>query len=253
MWVQDSRNVHINNIFINGTNTDPAGNSSNYAINIDGIDTMRVDGLHLHNWNFRGGDDCFAPKGNTTNVVLHNLTCVGGGIAFGSVGQYLGSPDYITNVSVSDIKVIGEVSPLYGGATPAGGAYFKSRVGVSMGTPPQGGGGGTGRVSNVTFNNMEVKNTTQSVFINKCYYKVKDQANFCDTSTFQFDDLSFNNFSGTVRSADGINLNCSSIAPCHNISFTSVNLSSQLTNKTATTVLTNTVNVTGVTNKTITA
>ncbi|SJX66415.1 uncharacterized protein SRS1_16738 [Sporisorium reilianum f. sp. reilianum] len=253
LWVQDSRNVHINNIFINGSNTDPAGNSSNYATNIDGIDTMRVDGLHLHNWNFRGGDDCFAPKGNTTNVVLRNFTCVGGGIAFGSVGQYPGSPDYITNVSVSHIKVVGEVSPLYGGATPAGGAYFKSWVGVSMGAPPQGGGGGTGRVSNITFNNMKVKNTTQSVFINKCYFKVKDQANFCDTSTFQFDDLQFNNISGMVRSADGINLNCSAVAPCHNISFNLVNLTSQLTNKTAAAVLTNTVNVTGVTNKTMTS
>lgn len=253
IWVQDSKHVKINNIYINGSNTDPAGNSSNYATNIDGIDTMRVDQLHLENWNFRGGDDCFAPKGNTTNVVLRNFTCVGGGIAFGSVGQFPGSPDYITNVSVHDIKVSGEVSPLYGGAQPAGGAYFKSWVGVSMGVPPQGGGGGTGRVSNVTFHNLEVSNTTQGVFINKCYYKVKDQANFCDTSTFQFDNLAFHNISGTVHSADGINLNCSSRAPCHNISFTSVDLSSDLKNMTAKAVLVNTVNVTGVTNNTSTA
>ncbi|KAJ9475803.1 Polygalacturonase [Pseudozyma hubeiensis] len=246
MWVQDSKNVHINNIYINGSNTDPAGNSSNYATNIDGLDTMRVDGLHLANWNFRGGDDCFAPKGNTTNVVLRNFTCVGGGIAFGSVGQFPGSPDYITNVSVSDIKVSGEVSKLYGGAKPAGGAYFKSWVGVSMGKPPQGGGGGSGRVSNVTFKNLEVDDTTQAVFINKCYYKVKAQADFCDTSKFQFDNLSFHNVTGKVLSPDGINLNCSAVAPCHNVTFSSVDVSSAVTNKTAAVVLTNTVNVTGV-------
>ncbi|THW92252.1 pectin lyase-like protein [Aureobasidium pullulans] len=99
VWAQDSRNITMTNIYINGINTDPAGNSSNYAINVDGIDTMRVDQMRLENWTFHGGDDCFAPKGNSTNMVLRNFTCIGGGIAFGSVGQYPGHPDFITNIS----------------------------------------------------------------------------------------------------------------------------------------------------------
>ncbi|KAJ1024080.1 hypothetical protein NDA16_002919 [Ustilago loliicola] len=150
----------------------------------------------------------------------------------------------------SDIKVSSDVSPVYGVAVPAGGAYFKSWAGVPMGTPPQGGGRGTDRVNNVTISNLEVKNTTQAVFVNKCYYKVKEQANFCDTSTLQFDNLAFNNASGTVRSPNGINLNCSAVAPCHDISFSSVDLTSNVNNKTALTALVNTVNVTGVTNST---
>ncbi|SOV09647.1 uncharacterized protein UDID_19036 [Ustilago sp. UG-2017a] len=85
------------------------------------------------------------------------------------------------------------------------------------------------------------------------YYKVKEQANFCDTLTFQFDDLAFHNVSGTVRSSIGINLNCSAAATCHSISFSSVDLTSTMNNKTALTSLVNAINVTGVSNSTIRA
>ena len=42
IWAQDSKNVSFTNIYINGTNTDPAGNGSNYATNIDGIDLSLI-------------------------------------------------------------------------------------------------------------------------------------------------------------------------------------------------------------------
>ncbi|TIA57998.1 pectin lyase-like protein [Aureobasidium pullulans] len=220
VWAQDSRNITMTNIYINGINTDPAGNSSNYAINVDGIDTMRVDQMRLENWTFHGGDDCFAPKGNSTNMVLRNFTCIGGGIAFGSVGQYPGHPDFITNIS--------------------------SWVGVEMGNPPQGGGGGTGRVSNVTFHNLIVENTTQAVYINKCYFNVPAQGAYCETSTFEFQDFDFDNISGTVRTPIGVNLNCSQAAPCRDLKFSEVSLRQSESNKTAITVFENAQNVFGV-------
>ncbi|THW63353.1 pectin lyase-like protein [Aureobasidium pullulans] len=245
VWAQDSRNITMNNIYINGTNTDPAGNSSNYAINVDGIDAMRVDQMRLENWTFQGGDDCFAPKGNSTNMVLRNFTCIGGGIAFGSVGQYPGHPDFITNISVSDIRVSQKFDTKYGGAAIAAGAYFKSWVGVEMGNPPQGGGGGTGRVSNVTFDNLIVENTTQAVYIDKCYFKVPAQGAYCDTSTFEFQNFNFNNISGTVRTPIGVNLNCSQAAPCRELKFSELNLRQSKTNKTAIAVFENAQNVFG--------
>ncbi|THW21874.1 pectin lyase-like protein [Aureobasidium pullulans] len=246
VWAQDSRNITMTNIYINGTNTDPAGNSSNYAINVDGIDTMRVDQMRLENWTFQGGDDCFAPKGNSTNMVLRNFTCIGGGIAFGSVGQYPGHPDFIINISVSDIRVSQKFDAKYGGAAVAAGAYFKSWVGVEMGNPPQGGGGGTGRVSNVTFHNLIVENTSQAVYINKCYFKVPAQGAYCETSTFEFQDFDFDNISGTVRKPIGVNLNCSQAAPCRDLKFSEVSLRQSESNKTAITVFENAQNVFGV-------
>ncbi|THX41410.1 pectin lyase-like protein [Aureobasidium pullulans] len=176
VWAQDSRNITMTNIYINGINTDPAG------------------------------------------------------IAFGSVGRYPGHPDFITNISVSDIRVSQKIDTKYGGAAVAAGAYFKSWVGVEMGNPPQGGGGGTGRVSNVIFDNLIVENTTQAVYINKCYFKVPAQGAYCDTSTFEFQNFNFNNISGTVRTPIGVNLNCSQAAPCRELKFSELNLRQSKTN-----------------------
>lgn len=223
-YIQDSQDVKLTGIYINGTNTDPAGNSSNYETNVDGFDSIRVNGLETADWVFHGGDDCHAPKGNSTNMVFRNLTCVGGGIAFGSIGQYPDMPDYITNVSVSNISVTQQISPVYGGAKVNGGIYFKSWVGVSEGEPPQGGGGGTGRVSNVTVSDVKVHNITQAVYINKCYYKVADQANYCDTSTLNFENMTFTNIEGLVGSSYGISLNCSAKAPCFDMHFSNLDL-----------------------------
>ncbi|THX70632.1 pectin lyase-like protein [Aureobasidium pullulans] len=201
VWAQDSRNITMNNIYINGTNTDPAGNR--------------------------------------------------GGIAFGSVGQYPGHPDFITNISVSDIRVSQKIDTKYGGAAVAAGAYFKSWVGVEMGNPPQEGGGGTGRVSNVTFDNLIVENTTQAVYINKCYFKVPAQGAYCDTSTFEFQNFNFNNISGTVRTPIGVNLNCSQAAPCRELKFSELNLRQSKTDKTAIAVFENAQNVFGLSEGTL--
>lgn len=244
IWVQDSSYVELSNIYINGTNTDPAGNGSNYETNIDGLDSLRVDNMLIENWLFHGGDDCLAPKGNSTNMIFRNLTCVGGGIAFGSIGQYPDMPDYILNVTASNISVSQDINHVTGGAAVGGGAYFKSWVGHEEGVPPQGGGGGTGRVSNVTFTDLTTHNVSQAVYINKCYYKVADQANYCDTSTLEFEDLSFYNVSGTVSGIVGIALNCSASAPCENVHLENVHLYTAA-NKTATVTCVNARNVTG--------
>lgn len=224
IWIQDSNDIFLRNIYINGTNTNPAGAGHNYEVNVDGLDTLRVNNLKAENWLFRGGDDCVAPKGNSTNMEFRNFSCTGGGIAFGSIGQYKEAPDYISNISATNIHVHQPNRPHFGGSSVSGGAYFKSWVGVEAGKPPQGGGGGTGLVSNITFNNLTVHNTSQAIFVNKCYYKDPSQANACDTSTLQFKDMTFNTVKGTVSSQKGISLNCSSRAACKNIEFTGVEL-----------------------------
>ncbi|KIW26644.1 uncharacterized protein PV07_06463 [Cladophialophora immunda] len=246
-WIQDSYNVEISKVYINGTNTDPYGNSSNYETNIDGLDSLRVDHLLVRDWQFHGGDDCLAPKGNTTNMVINNMTCVGGGIAFGSIGQYVDSPDYIFNVTATNISVSQDINPRTGGAAVSGGAYFKSWVGKEEGEPPQGGGGGTGKVSNVTFAGLTTHNTSQAVYINKCYFKVPDQAHYCDTSTLEFENLLFSDVSGTVSSKVGVALNCSAAAPCSNIDFKDVHLTDSATNATANATCVNAKNITGLT------
>jgi len=95
---------------------------------------------------YQGGDDCIALKPNSTDITIRNVTCYGGtGIAFGSIAQYEGVTDIIENVYMEDIK-------LYGSNQCPGfqGVYWKSWIGYSHGTPPNGGGGGVGWCRNAT-------------------------------------------------------------------------------------------------------
>ena len=75
-------------------------------------------------------------------------------IAFGSLGQYVQAADHIYNVTAINVSVTQNVKPLTGGSLVSGGAYFKSWVGHADGTPPEGEGGGIGRVSNVSFTGL---------------------------------------------------------------------------------------------------
>lgn len=125
--------------------------------------------------------------------------------------------------------ILTQTQPHSGGASVSGGAYFKSWVGIEAGVPPQGGGGGTGAVSNVSFTGLHTNNVTKAIYINKCYYKVASQAAYCDTSTLEFGGLQFTDVSGTVNGEVGISLNCSAAAPCDGFRFEGVDLRSSVT------------------------
>lgn len=82
------------------------------------------------------------------------MICVAVGIAIGSLDQYVQATDYNYNVTAVNISVNQDVKPLTGGSLVSGGAFFKSWVGHAERTAPQGGGGGTGRVSNVSLTGL---------------------------------------------------------------------------------------------------
>lgn len=86
---------------------------------------------------------------------------------------------------------------------------------------------------------------TIPIYIYKCYYKVADQANYCDTSTLEFEDLSFSHVSGTVSGSVAIALNCSAAAPCHDLTFEDAALTTSQ-NESARVTCDNAVNVVGV-------
>ncbi|KAF8909620.1 pectin lyase fold/virulence factor [Gymnopilus junonius] len=143
----------MDGIFVNATNEDPLYLGQNIVPNTDGIDTFRSDRISLLNWDVTCGDDCLAIKGNSSNLVVRNITCRGGnGIAFGSLGQYVGLNDYVTNVDMEDLRV-----------------YFKSWDGSVNGAPPTGGGGAggdhTGLVDNVVARNVQLDRVTNVVHL----------------------------------------------------------------------------------------
>ena len=110
---------------------------------------------------YQGGDDCLAFKPNSSMITARNVTCYGGtGIAFGSIGQYKDHPDYLEDIHMEDIN-------LYKSSQHLGkdGLYFKSWMGLELGTPPNGGGGGKGWAKNITLKNVHMEETIRPIYI----------------------------------------------------------------------------------------
>lgn len=105
--VDESRHILLENFYVNATNSDPnAGEDTVWIQNTDGVDTFRSDHVVIKDWVYEGGDDAVAFKGNSTNVVVQNLTVFGGpGVAFGSLGQYPDRVDIVENITVKDVVV----------------------------------------------------------------------------------------------------------------------------------------------------
>ncbi|KDQ56690.1 glycoside hydrolase family 28 protein [Jaapia argillacea MUCL 33604] len=212
--VADSVDVVYDGMVCNATNTDTTYAGQNIVPNTDGIDTYRSDSVSLLNWDVTCGDDCLAIKGNTTNLYVQNVICRGGnGIAFGSLGQYVDLPDNVENVVMENLQLLRlptNIQPNMGS-----GVYFKSWTATVNGTPPTGGGGGTGYVKDVVARNVYVDRVNVPMHL---YQTNGGYAN--DTpSYFQFSNLSFYNWTGTSLANKLADIECSPNAPCPNMVF----------------------------------
>lgn len=73
-------------------------------------DTYRSDHIVIQNSTVINGDDCVSFKPNTTFTSVLNMVCDGShGISVGSLGQYYGVPDivsdiYVKNISMSNVE-----------------------------------------------------------------------------------------------------------------------------------------------------
>ncbi|MCJ1309443.1 hypothetical protein MMC25_003103 [Agyrium rufum] len=206
-FVANSSDVIFDNIFITGYST-----SNNTAKNTDGWDTYRSDSITIQNSVINNGDDCVSFKPNSTNIVVQNLHCNGShGISVGSLGQYLGETDIVENIYVYNISMSN--------------ATDGARIKVWPGSPAAlsgdlQGGGGTGRVSNVTYDTMHINDVDYAIEITQCY----GQKNFtlCNDfpSNLTISDVTFNNFVGTTsKKYEPLvgALICSSPSACSNI------------------------------------
>lgn len=68
---------------------------------------MNMDGLTVINTRVDVGDDCFAPKPNTSNIFVQNLWCNNThGVSMGSIGQYPGVLDYIEHAHIENVTLL---------------------------------------------------------------------------------------------------------------------------------------------------
>ena len=212
-FVTHSQNVTLRNAYVNATSNDQF-----LTVNTDGSDTWNSRDIVYENWIVQNGDDCIAAKGNTTNLLVRNVTCIeGNGMTIGSVGQYPLRPDYVENVLFEDVRLINATD----------GAYIKTWQGTTVTTTGNGdaGGGGSGYVRNVTFRNFDISNVGLPIQITQCIYS-ESSSDTCDTSKMQISNITWQNFTGTSHYNIAASLFCTTSHRCPDIYFKDVNITS---------------------------
>ena len=137
-WVANSSNVVFDNIDISGFSK-----TKNVAKNTDGWDTYRSDHITIQNSVVNNGDDCVSFKPNSTSILVQNMYCNGShGISVGSLGQYPTETDIVEDIYVRNIS-------MYNATDGARIKVWPNAPSAQSGDLQ--GGGGMGRVRNVTY------------------------------------------------------------------------------------------------------
>lgn len=189
MWtmaITYSSNVDLDDIYVRSVS-----NSQWNTLNTDGCDTIYSDRITFRRWFVDNGDDAIALKGNSSNVAIYDSTFVGGtGVAIGSMGQFKGRYEYITDFYARNITLRNTIHAF----------YLKTWAGVPRGVPPNGGGGGLGHASNLVMEDIRIDNLRQQPFFawqceNYSGFAGKD----CNSSKFKLNNIVWRRVSGTVR------------------------------------------------------
>jgi len=179
--------------------------------NTDGFDSYNVDGLTVLNTRVNVGDDCFSPKPNTTNILVRNLWCNGThGVSMGSIGQYPGVQDFISNAHLENITLLNGEN----------GARLKAWAGPSV---------GYGYISNITYKDIHVENTDHPIVLDQCYFNIPAATCAAYPSNVNITGVRFLNVHGTSSGKEGrvvADLTCSPGATCNGIHLEDINITS---------------------------
>ncbi|KAM0431380.1 hypothetical protein ACHAPT_005357 [Fusarium lateritium] len=183
--IANSSDVLISNLDVRASSVDGVK-----IANSDGWDTYRSDNVVIQNSYIDNTDDCVSFKPNSTNVIVQNLVCNGShGISVGSLGQYKGETDIVENLYIYNIFM----------SNASDGARIKVWPGIE--TKFQSllnGGGGLGRVRNVTYDRFYHQNNDNAITITQCYGQ-KNQT-LCNEfpANLTIEDITLRNMWGTT-------------------------------------------------------
>lgn len=213
MTIIHSENLLLEDIYVNSTDVKQDVGFDFSSLNTDGADIIYSNNITARNWIVTSGDDNFSLKANSTNILIENQDWYTGlGFAIGSIGQYPGEVETISNVTVRNVTVHDRMRYA---------AYFKTWTGVERGSPPNGGGGGLGYAANITMSDFKLVNTSGIFAITQCT-SYNDATGACDTSEFNIHDITLENWSGTSTSNVLGELQCSGASPCYGIKYDNV-------------------------------
>ncbi|KAK0735186.1 exopolygalacturonase [Lasiosphaeria miniovina] len=213
-FVANASNIVFNNISIAGDST-----SKNTAKNTDGWDTYRSRDVTIMNSVVNNADDCISFKPNSTDILVQSLFCAGShGISVGSLGQYVGEFDIVESIMVSNVSM----------HNASDGARIKvwPNTASAMSSDLQG-GGGSGSVRNITYEDMLIDNVDYAIEITQCY----GQRNLalCQQypSSLTIENIVFRRFKGRTSAKYRpliAAFACSSAKVCSNIHATDINV-----------------------------
>ncbi|KAF8318157.1 glycoside hydrolase family 28 protein [Clavulina sp. PMI_390] len=206
MTVAWSKNVLLQDIYVNSTSS----NGVRYlypARNTDGANTLASDNVVFKRWTIQNGDDSIAIKANSTNILIQDSVFYKGlGVAIGSIGQYAGQYETVSNVLAKNITGYGI---RYAG-------YLKTWTGIQQGYPPNGGGA----FEDFTISNLQ----DQPAYVTQCT-SFSGATGGCDTSTLQISNVQWVNMTGTVTSSSYVaKIQCSALVPCTGLEISGMNL-----------------------------
>ncbi|KAF5184982.1 Polygalacturonase [Thalictrum thalictroides] len=186
------KDVHINAITIKSPALSP---------NTDGIHIENTQNVGIYNSVVSNGDDCVSIGTGCYNVDIRNITCgPSHGISIGSLGNH-NSRACVSNITVSDSII----------------KYSDNGLRIKTWQ------GGSGSVSDVTFNNVHMDTVRNPIIIDQYYCLTRSCAN--QTSAVFVSDIMYSNIKGTydVRSPP-IHFSCSDSVPCTNLTLSEVEL-----------------------------
>ncbi|CAL5330039.1 unnamed protein product [Camellia sinensis] len=209
------RDVHIDLLYITAPSQSP---------NTDGIHIENSNNVKIYNSVISNGDDCVSIGAGCYNVDMRNITC---GPSHGI--RYIHS---FPNLELSDlqearhgnVQCIGSLGlrnsrACVSNITVTDSVVKHSDNGVRIKTWQ----GGSGSVSKVTFNNIQMDTVRNPIIIDQYYCQTKGCTN--QTSAVYISDILYSEIKGTydIRSPP-MHLACSDTMPCTNLTFSDVEL-----------------------------
>lgn len=165
--------------------------------------------------------DCVSFKPNSTDILVQSMWCNGShGMSVGSLGQYPGTYDIVENVYVTNISM--------NNASDAARIKVWPGNAAAMSVDLQG-GGGEGRVHNITYDNMQLSNVDYAMTITQCYGQKNLTLCTAFPSKLTISDVVFRDISGTTSSKYAPQTSyfqCSSPDVCFDISATNITVTS---------------------------
>ncbi|KAI3782558.1 hypothetical protein L2E82_12609 [Cichorium intybus] len=202
LTIQNAQQIHVS--FDNCENVQVSNlqvTSPKDSPNTDGIHVTHSQNITISSCVIGTGDDCISIVSGSKKIQARGITCgPGHGISIGSLGSKN------SEAHVSDVIIDGA-------------ELTKTSNGVRIKTWQ----GGSGNASQITFQNINMKDVKNPIIIDQNYC---DQSKSCkeQDSAVEIINVTYQNITGSSADKDAITFDCSKHHPCQGIVLQDINL-----------------------------